>query len=358
MKKRILVIEDTPKHREDAKRVLSSLEEEVEADFAHDFKEGLMKLELARDRKDFLKKMVGDVYVDVEFYEEELRCGGGYDGVITDLYMPVSASYDLTKPVPEPGTREHEIYMIKKQEAELIPAGAILAGVLDKARVPFVICTAGSHHGAKYDYVCGLAREVGWGELVDGDAGRFDEAESKEWRRAYETLKVKMGRAEAKTSPEKITPEAIKTVPEKLPEKVVIGETKTDSEYTRKILIGDDQLGSGGKWDVIRRTMFEKDYAKAFSGCSLEYVSDPEKFLELARTGEYHALFIDLRWGAELPTEGYRLLKECKEYAPLRILWTSEDKEAIEKGYEYGATNCISKSPYPEELEKILCPSS
>jgi DNA-binding NarL/FixJ family response regulator len=74
----------------------------------------------------------------------------------------------------------------------------------------------------------------------------------------------------------------------------------------------------------------------------------------LAKTREYAVLFIDLKWGPYLPAEGYRLLQECREYAPIMILWTSESAEARERGYQHGATHCIGKNPLPEELEEIL----
>lgn len=121
---------------------------------------------------------------------------------------------------------------------------------------------------------------------------------------------------------------------------------------TAKILIGDDQVGSEA--GAALRILFELQYHRAFSGFSLDYTADPERFIELAKTREYAVLFIDLKWGPYLPTEGYRLLQECRDYAPIRILWTSESPEAREQGYQHGATHCIGKNPLPEELEGIL----
>jgi DNA-binding response OmpR family regulator len=121
---------------------------------------------------------------------------------------------------------------------------------------------------------------------------------------------------------------------------------------TAKILIGDDQVGS--ERGEALRLLFEMTYRQAFSGFSLDYTADPKRFIELAKTREYAVLFIDLKWGPYLPAEGYRLLQECREYAPIMILWTSESAEARERGYQHGATHCIGKNPLPEELEEIL----
>ncbi len=121
---------------------------------------------------------------------------------------------------------------------------------------------------------------------------------------------------------------------------------------TKKILIGDDQIGSAAGRAL--RTLFEMKYESAFSGYTLEYTADPEEFLKMAESKEYSALFIDLKWGIDLPREGYRLLQESKEYSPIRILWTSEEDEARQKGYEHGATHCLEKNPSLSKLEEIL----
>ena len=125
---------------------------------------------------------------------------------------------------------------------------------------------------------------------------------------------------------------------------------------TKRILIGDDQIGSEAR--IALRTLFEMKYEQAFSGFSLEYTADPEDFIEKASTGSYEVLFIDLKWDhddalREYKT-GYRILDAVREYAPKIILWTSEDKADREKGYEHGATHCIEKNPTISELEEIL----
>ena len=125
---------------------------------------------------------------------------------------------------------------------------------------------------------------------------------------------------------------------------------------TKKILIGDDQIGSEA--GEALRTLFELKYESALSGFSLEYTADPEDFIEKASTRDYDVLLIDLKWChddaiREYKT-GYRILDVVRDYAPKRILWTSEDKEDRERGYEHGATECMEKNPIPEKLERIL----
>lgn len=121
----------------------------------------------------------------------------------------------------------------------------------------------------------------------------------------------------------------------------------------RKILIGDDQLGEPVQGKDLR-TLFELVYRQQLQPFELTYTANPQEFVELASTREYSVLMIDLRWGSNLPTEGYSLLDKVRDYAPVRVLWTSEREEARKKGYEHGATHCIEKRPIPEELEGIL----
>jgi DNA-binding response OmpR family regulator len=116
-----------------------------------------------------------------------------------------------------------------------------------------------------------------------------------------------------------------------------------------KILVGDDQAGikdSPCYWN------FMDNYSKIVDP---EFTADPDDFIERARTGNYAALMIDLKWSYDSNDRtGYRVLEAVKDYAPIRILWTSERKEDRERGFDYGATHCIGKGMPPEELEKIL----
>ena len=90
-----------------------------------------------------------------------------------------------------------------------------------------------------------------------------------------------------------------------------------------------------------------------------DFTPDPTEFVRMSRDGRYDALMIDLNWSGHPHghlTTGYELLEAVKDYAPIRILHTSEEKEAREKGFEFGATHCIPKGPPPEELEKLINP--
>jgi DNA-binding response OmpR family regulator len=116
-----------------------------------------------------------------------------------------------------------------------------------------------------------------------------------------------------------------------------------------KILIGDDQFGPGPLRDI-----FEMKYEDVLSQHQLAYTNDHEEFVRMAKTKEYDALMIDLRWGFDLETQGYEILQQVRDYAPVRVLWTSEQEQARELGYKYGATACIGKNPVPSELEKVL----
>lgn len=122
-----------------------------------------------------------------------------------------------------------------------------------------------------------------------------------------------------------------------------------------KILIGDDKLGA----DESLKKNFELDYREIFKDrAELKYTADPEEFIQLAKTKEYDVLMIDLKWSDEDAIKeyktGYRILEEVRDCAFKRILWTSESEEARQKGFQYGATHCISKRPAPYKLEEII----
>lgn len=118
----------------------------------------------------------------------------------------------------------------------------------------------------------------------------------------------------------------------------------------QKLLIGDDQFESGS----FIRTLFEIKYGEVLCKYDVTITADPVQYVALAQSGEYSALMIDLRWGEDLPTHGYDILTQVREYAPVRVLWTSEQAEARERGYQFGATACIEKNPIPSELERVL----
>lgn len=98
---------------------------------------------------------------------------GGVDGIITDLFMPQSFMHPYRH----------------SQD----PCGLAVALAAEKLGVPFVICTAGYHHGARYNWICGIGRSRGWPEMVDSyDQSDPEQAEasSKDWARALEKLQA------------------------------------------------------------------------------------------------------------------------------------------------------------------------
>ena len=127
---KILVIEDTPKHLADAKAY-------------------------------FADKPVEVVYAST--YEEATKLYDSVDAVISDVYFPES------------------------EGKEAMDMGVEVA--LDLyGKKPFVLCTSGYHHGSKLQHVCTLARQLGWGELIDGDVSEDVDAEAKDWKSAYVCL--------------------------------------------------------------------------------------------------------------------------------------------------------------------------
>lgn len=118
-----------------------------------------------------------------------------------------------------------------------------------------------------------------------------------------------------------------------------------------KVLVGDDQHGA----DDTLRQGFLLDYRNL---ADFEFTDNPNKFIQMARNGNYDALMIDLKWDKEDYNRdyktGYRILDNVRDCSPIRILWTSENEELREKGYQYGATHCIPKGIPPRVLDEIL----
>ncbi len=122
----------------------------------------------------------------------------------------------------------------------------------------------------------------------------------------------------------------------------------TEEQSKPRVLVGDDQIGNPG--DHCHKN-FVYSYGRL---ADYDFTDNPRRFVEMARTGNYDALVIDLRWGPDIPREGYKVLEETRDYAKIRILHTSENEEARKLGYQHGATHCLEKGCLPEDLEKIL----
>ena len=143
----ILVVEDNPKHIEDAKKYFNEIKE------------------------------VNVYYVST--YSSAVHPIGGYtsfkskpevDGVITDIYLPIGDKY-----VGRKGDED--------------PIGLLVAATCHKNNIPFVFCTAGYHHGEKYNWINMFQRTMEWPEMLDASSDRYAEADHKPWDRAYKTLK-------------------------------------------------------------------------------------------------------------------------------------------------------------------------
>lgn len=164
MSRKILIIEDTPKHIDDAKAFFAQL------------------------------KGSGEV-TDTEFLFEEtcLKATSAVtsaptpDGVITDIHFPVLAKHMVR--------REDDIAFTKPQ-----PCGVAIMVICQSRGIPCVFNTAGYHHGIDNQWICALGREVGWPGIVDASQEMTGEAERKNWRGAWDALKEEMER-KAKRKP-------------------------------------------------------------------------------------------------------------------------------------------------------------
>lgn len=119
-----------------------------------------------------------------------------------------------------------------------------------------------------------------------------------------------------------------------------------------KVLVGCDQTG------VIGSPAYHNFMDNYKQLADYDFTADPDEFIQMATQGQYNALVIDLNWKpadiVEVYRTGYRILDAVVDCCNKRILWTSACKELREKGFQHGATHCISKGIMPEDLEKIL----
>ncbi len=140
-KRKILVIEDDGKHYMDARNFFSE-HSELEVRYANSYERA--------------KKIM---------YDSEGKIKEGIDGVISDIYFPID-------------------YQESTQED---PMGVRVAIELSNQNVPFVLNTAGYHHGKKYEWINGLAYSQGW-RIIDNGICNDIEVDTKNWEKAYETL--------------------------------------------------------------------------------------------------------------------------------------------------------------------------
>lgn len=134
---KILVIEDSQKHRDDAKRFFAG-ESGVTAIYSSDW--GGAK----------------------HFLEEK----GKIDGVISDIYFPYLN--DSTWSQPE-------------------PVGVYVMMVCRERGIPCVLNTDGNHHGKRLQWIHEMILRLNLPAMIDTAE---DEAESKHWQRAFGVLKI------------------------------------------------------------------------------------------------------------------------------------------------------------------------
>lgn len=104
-----------------------------------------------------------------EFLEDGLS-PAQLGGAILDIYCPQVTPEGIDKKV------------------ELQPWGIPAALLCAKANVPFVHCTSGYHHGAKYECPDQIMRLMGWPDLIDQPSADDGEADSKDWSTAIKSL--------------------------------------------------------------------------------------------------------------------------------------------------------------------------
>ena len=138
LKMRILVIEDTRKHLDDANEFFAT-HPEVQIRCAYTF-DGAMTA---------LKE-------------------GKVDGVISDIYFPTSSMF----------------------KTNIEAGGVVIALICREKGIPCVLNTAGWHHGSKYQWIHHLAIDGFFPYMVDASSpdNEEGEAETKNWKKAFRML--------------------------------------------------------------------------------------------------------------------------------------------------------------------------
>ena len=146
MTKRILVIEDGYKHEQDARDFFET-QDDVVVTYASNYSEA------------------SRIMFNYDPNTRE-RVKGNIDGVISDIFFPLSSTPDWNQPEP---------------------IGVRVAVELSQLGVPFVLNTAGYHHGRRYEWINGFARNQRW-KIVDTGSEDDVESDSKNWQKAYSSL--------------------------------------------------------------------------------------------------------------------------------------------------------------------------
>ena len=153
--KKILIIEDNPKHIQDAREFFA--------------KKSGIDIIIARNSSEAGETLCKYERVEGEFPK---RVKPEIDGVISDIYFPLCDSSQWDQPEP---------------------IGIKIAIECSKVKLPFVLNTAGFHHGRKYEWIYHLAQSEDW-TIIDSGNDYEQDADSKDWKRAFEALERNISR--------------------------------------------------------------------------------------------------------------------------------------------------------------------
>lgn len=148
---KILIIEDTAKHQNDARKYFQEIHPEVEVVFVDRCNEALWALE-----KNFSQR----------------REGQALDGVISDIFFPYS-KLEARHNNPDE------------------PCGVAVMVYCKEKGLPCVLNTDGYHHGPRYQWILTLQETVQWPAMVDTGFSNRD-GDSKDWDLAFRRLKAIM----------------------------------------------------------------------------------------------------------------------------------------------------------------------
>ncbi|MFH1612062.1 MAG: hypothetical protein ABH887_02235, partial [bacterium] len=124
----ILVIEDNQKHTEDAKNFFET--QDVTVTYVSNYS----------DTREIMFKF------NQETFKHDVN--KDIDGVISDIYFPLTDNPQWNQPEP---------------------IGVRVAVELSQLRVPFVLNTAGYHHGRKYEWIHSFAQKQKWSLIDTGE---------------------------------------------------------------------------------------------------------------------------------------------------------------------------------------------
>lgn len=112
----------------------------------------------------------------------------------------------------------------------------------------------------------------------------------------------------------------------------------------RRMLIGDDNKIS---------TEILAEFAQRYDWV-VDVGNTPQEMIDLTRRG-YDVIVTDLEYSA-CKTEGFDVLRSCRDYAPIRILYTAAHLEdsMIAKAKECGATHIFGKTELENRLHRLI----